>query len=324
VADDANVLRGITMSELGYVASEPTADLRSRLVTALRDVLIDHAVSLPLGNQHALVYVGALCEQGEATRYEIAEAAAGDEGFSATLLRLANSAALGGVTQIADLPSAVTRLGTRMVGTLAVAMPVMRLLAVPDDGMGAARKELHRHATRVGVLARDLAPRQIHPETALAAGLIHNVGLGVLSISAPVGFARVLRTAEAAADMARAETDVFGFTHAALGALMGKAWAYPDELLSAIEEHDAPAPSTRLAALVQVADLLVREAGIGIEPGGTVDPAVAAIAGIDLGEARARAGFLLGYRPDDGDVEPSEADIASARLIDSLDGLRLA
>jgi HD-like signal output (HDOD) protein len=310
------------MSELGHAAMEPAVDLRSRLVSALRDVLIDHAVSLPLGNQHALVYVGALCEQGEATRYEIAEAAAGDEGFSATLLRLANSAALGGVTQIADLPSAVTRLGTRMVGTLAVAMPVMRLLAVPEDGMGAARKELHRHATRVGVLARDLAPRDIHPESALAAGLVHNVGLAVLSISAPVGFARVLRTAETAAAMAGAEREVFGFTHGDLGVLMGKAWAYPDALLSAIEDHDSPEPSAPLAALVQVADLLVREAGIGIEPQGQLDPRVADIAGIDLDRARARARFLLGYQPDDEQIEPTEADIASARLIDSLDGLR--
>jgi HD-like signal output (HDOD) protein len=311
------------MSELGHVAIEPTVDLRSRLVTALRDVLIDHAVSLPLGNQHALVYVGALCEQGEATRYEIAEAAAGDEGFAATLLRLANSAALGGVTQIADLPSAVTRLGTRMVGTLAVAMPVMRLLAVPEDGMGAARKELHRHATRVGVLARDLAPRDIHPESALAAGLVHNVGLAVLSISAPVGFARVLRTADTASAMAGAEREVFGFTHGDLGALMGKAWAYPDALLSAIEDHDSPEPSTPLAALVQVADLLVRDAGIGIEPQGELAPRIAEIAGVDLDQARARARFLLGYQPDDEQqAEPTEADIASARLIDSLDGLR--
>ena len=84
------------------------------------------------------------------------------------------------------------------------------------------------------------------------------------------------------------EPDVFGFTHAELGGLLGRAWKYPDALVIAIGDHDREMPSTPLAALVGVADLLVRENGVGIEPPCEVGVRLARRAGLDLERARAR------------------------------------
>ena len=188
---------------------------------------------------------------------------------------------------ITNLPAAVTRLGTRMVRMLAVTAPTLRLLAAEDGDLVAVRREIRRHSIRVGVLARELAPPSIYAETALAAGLVHNVGLGVLSLYGKVGLRRTVELATPERPFGEVEPDVFGFTHAELGGLLGRAWTYPDALVIAIGEHDQETPSTPLAALVAVADLLVRENGVGIEPPCEVGVRLARRAGLDL-EQRAR------------------------------------
>src|SRR5690349_7768730 len=89
-------------------------------------------------------------------------------GDTAALLRVANSAASYSATRIADLPTAITRLGYRRVAALALGAPGLRMLQRPPDGLEGARWELHRHAIRVGLSARALAPAGVDPERALA------------------------------------------------------------------------------------------------------------------------------------------------------------
>jgi HD-like signal output (HDOD) protein len=230
--------------------------------------LLERSDTLPLGNRAALARIVALCDEDSATPAGIALEAARDEGFAALLMRLANSAESGSVTRVSELTTAVVRLGLRLVQGLALAAPGLRLLSGPNDSLGPARVELHRHAVRTGLAARLLAPDGVEPEQALAAGLLHNIGLNVLSLCEPQLFGAVVADIEAE----RAEV---GFTHAELGARLAERWSYPTALVDAIHEHGSDAPTTQLAAVVHVADRLVRRAGIGIEP--AVDPAPAAL-----------------------------------------------
>jgi HD-like signal output (HDOD) protein len=300
------------------------AELRARLSRGLLDSLVDKAVTLPMGSQPALARVASLCQYGSSSIAQIATAAAADPSFAATLLRIANSAASAPRWRVENLPTAITRLGTRMVGTLAIAAPTLRLLRAPEDELNEARREIHRHAIRVGVVARELAPPSIHPETALAAGLVHNLGLGVLSLYAKVGLRRVLELAAQGTPLSVTEPEVFGFTHAELGGMLAREWSYPEFLVVAVEEHDSPSPSSPLAALVQVADLLVREAGVGVEPPVEVDADVARHARLITYDARARAESLLHLDPNDeeavGQARPDE--LSGARLIQVLDELQ--
>jgi HD-like signal output (HDOD) protein len=298
-------------------AVSPLGELRERLVAELRERLLEQALSLPLGNQAALTRVAELCVEPEATAHAIAHEAGKDESFAATLLRVANSAALGSATRIEDLPAAVTRLGFRFVECLALAAPGLRLLTAPSDGLESARRDLHRHAVRVGVAARAIAPSSIDPERALAAGLLHNLGLAVLSLHARAGFRKLLEAGGRGEQLAEVEAKLFGFTHAELGAMLGKTWGYPDSLVEAIRDHDAPFPSSPLAALVQVADLLVRSSGLGVEAPAEPSQAVAALAGIETDRARIRVELLL----DVGDArgrEPACQDSALAEVLDAL------
>ena len=242
-------------------ATEPTArDER------FREELVERALALPVGDTQALLRVAELCEQRSVTPQLLALEVSHDESLSALLLRTANSAASYSAARIADLPTAITRLGLRRVAALALGAPGLQMLQRPADGLEWARFELHRHAIRVGLCARGLAPAGVDPERALAAGLLHNLGLHVIAAYAPQEFRYLLEAQERGEQIWEAEDWIFGFSHADLGALLAERWSYPLDLVVAIRDHDAPAPQTALGALVQVCDVLVRKLGVGIEP----------------------------------------------------------
>lgn len=300
--------------------------LRLRLAAELRDDLVERAVSLPPGSDPAPVHVAHLCRLQGVSSSQIARMAAADPGFAATLLRIANSTASAGSFPISDLQTAVTRLGTRMVGMLAVAAPTLRLLATPQGELSDVRREIYSHSIRVGVVAREIAPGSIHAETALAAGLVHNVGLGVLSLHAPVGLRRVLAASAPGLPLWALEGEVFGFSHAELGGLLAREWRYPDFLVGAIEEHDAEEPESPLAALVQVADLLVRESGVGVEPPMEIRTEVARMARLVPDQVYERTRWLLSVAPERTEAEAAlrPDELSAVQLIRAFDELERA
>jgi len=260
-------------------ATEPTArDER------FREELVERALALPVGDTQALLRVAELCEQPAVTPQLLALEVSHDESLSALLLRTANSAASYSAARIADLPTAITRLGLRRVAALALGAPGLQMLQRPADGLEWARFELHRHAIRVGLCARGLAPAGVDPERALAAGLLHNLGLHVIAAYAPQEFRYLLEAQERGEQFWEAEDWIFGFSHADLGARLATHWSYPADLVIAIGDHDIPEPRTPLARLVKIADLLVRESGIGVEPRQTL-PSCEEACGVDLEHA---------------------------------------
>jgi HD-like signal output (HDOD) protein len=239
-----------------------------------RAELIQRALALPVGNLAALGRVAALCEDENSSPADVAREAVEDEAFAALLLRQANSAASYAASRIGDVPAAVTRLGLKRVHALALGTPGLRMLHQPADGLDWARQELHRHATCVGLVARELAGPGVDPERALAAGLLHNLGLYVISAYAPAEFGYLLDAGSRREQFWEAEDWIFGFSHAELGASLAERWSYPLDLVVAIRDHDSPRPETALTALVQAADVLVLECGAGIEPIRPLPPAL--------------------------------------------------
>jgi HD-like signal output (HDOD) protein len=227
-----------------------------------------------------------LCGEPTSTAQGVALEAARDESFSALLLKLANSASSARASRVADLTTAVARLGFRLVQGLALAAPGLRLLAGPRDGLEEQRREIHRHAVRTALAARMLAPAGVDAERALTAGLVHNVGLNVVALYEPHAFRALLDGAAAERPFREVEHDVLGFTHAELGGLIAERWSYPPELIEVIRGHDDPEPDTQLAAVLRLADLLVRWMGVGVEPIEEPSFETLGLVGIDLDTAR--------------------------------------
>lgn len=261
----------------------------TRAVSGLKERLVEQAVALPLGDRSALMRAASLCADPQVAPSEIAFEAARDEAFSALLLKIANSTWSASRRPIADLTHAIVRLGTSLVQGIALAAPGLRLLEVPPDELTPARRELHRHAVRTGILARALSPDDLTAEQALAAGLVHNLGLNVLAVVATDTFRLLVDASKQGSQLVEVEETALGFTHAELGAAVAERWSYPTSLVCAIRDHDQEIPVAPVTAVVQLADLLARTRGIGIEP-----PNPAALALADPGGAAAvRAAQLL-------------------------------
>lgn len=260
--------------------------------TILRDALLERAMNLPMADQRTLWRIAELCRDPDTDAREVALQAQQDEGFAAMLMRLANSAWSASSTRIGDLPTAVSRLGMTFVESLAMATPGMRLAASGGWKYAGPRRKLHRHAVRTGLAARALAPRPLNPEEALVGGLVHNIGLSVIAVLEPDLFGELLDVADAGERLCLFEEERLGFTHAEIGALLAERWGYPTQHVAAIVDHDHDG-ATGMAALVRIADLLGRDAGVGVEAAEPIDLELAARAGVDLPAARARLAPLF-------------------------------
>lgn len=100
--------------------------------------------------------------------------------LSARVVAMANSVVFNrSGRQITDVRTAVTRLGFRTVRTLAAALVTRQLAGAPEGGVARAMAvRLWEHTAHVASLAHILARRVTRqdPETALFAGIIHEVG----------------------------------------------------------------------------------------------------------------------------------------------------
>jgi hypothetical protein len=100
--------------------------------------------------------------------------------LAARCVALANSAAYQrSGTVVTDVGNAVGRLGLRTVGMLAQAIIVRQLAGSPKDAVRqGVIARLWEHTAHVASLARLIAQRVTHldPETALFAGLVHDIG----------------------------------------------------------------------------------------------------------------------------------------------------
>jgi HD-like signal output (HDOD) protein len=253
----------------------------------VRDQVIDLVDELP-ANGAVAARVAALCDDPDSSAAGVAHEAARDEALVALLLRMANSGfyAVGG--HVGDLRLAVSRLGLAAVRSIALGSPALALLASKHDGLDGVRAQLRQHSTRTGLAAWNLAPVGADAEEALAAGIVHNIGLSALAAAAPANLRAVVTAVEQGASFREAEESELGYTHAELGALLAQKWSYPLGLVLAIGDHDADASGTPLTRVVRLSDLLVRERGVGIEP---AEPE--ALEAMEPDEARARVAPLL-------------------------------
>lgn len=278
----------------------------------LRDRLLDEAESLELGNPETFWRVASLCRDPRADARDVALEIQRDEGFAANVLRLANSAYFASNQRIGDLPTAVARLGFEVIEGLAVSIQGARLAGSVRDGLTPHRRELHRHSIRTGLAARMIGQGDVDHEQALAAGLVHNLGLTVISLLVPDVFRRLLDAAAAGHQLRESEEELLEFTHAELGGMLAERWRYPLPLVMAIVDHDNP-EALGLPALIQVSDRLARQAGVGVEAPEEISAHLARQADVDLDRARERVAPLFQAAARAEGAEDGDAPVPTSR-----------
>ncbi|MFO1497041.1 MAG: HDOD domain-containing protein [Verrucomicrobiota bacterium] len=199
---------------------------------------------------------------------QISEVIRRDPSLTARLLRLVNSVYYGLTTPISSIEEAVFYLGVRQIRQLATVTPVIEDFQRMVGKSLFAWREFWRHCIGVAIMTREVISCVQVPtdESDYVAGLVHDVGKIVMASSFPAHFYAVQnRAAEEGASLMQIEREVFGMTHAELGALYLRNHHLPKAIVDTAEFHHRPelAAGNPIVAAVQVADLLVRHAKLG-------------------------------------------------------------
>lgn len=164
---------------------------------------------------------------------ELANALELDAALTARLLRVANSAYYSRGSRVTNVPRAVVTVGFATVQALAAA-------AVTGlDDTATLPSGFWDHSAQVahgsGLLARHFG---VAANDAFAAGLLHDLGEGVMCRIAPNVWAE-LETATSADSPERLqmELDLFGATHDRVGERILRAWHLPDSLCDTVGTH---------------------------------------------------------------------------------------
>jgi HD-like signal output (HDOD) protein len=179
---------------------------------------------------------------------QIARIVGSDAGLAARVLTLANSAALNRTGRaVADLKTAINRIGHNNVRTAAVSFAIAQLRRASElRNIAQDLERVWQEATLVAALAYSIGGRcQVNADESMLAGLLHNVGkLYIL--------ARANRHEHLFRDPA-AMAQVLRDWHASVGKAIVENWGFPEHIAEAIGEHEN---IDRMTGKGDVADVL--------------------------------------------------------------------
>jgi putative nucleotidyltransferase with HDIG domain len=192
-----------------------------------------------------------------------------DQVLVAKMLAMVNSPFYGLNRTIRTIKEAVMVLGFRGVRSLVLATSTAKFLQRDFGCYGHQPKGLWLHAVCVAAGARRLARAcklsLDDAEVLFVAGLLHDIGKLLLVSYLNEGGA-VVAPGTGASELERAR---LGIDHAEAGALVTNKWNLAAEIQQVIRAHHSPAdPSTsRMVAIVRLADAVAHEHGVGYQPG---------------------------------------------------------
>lgn len=213
-------------------------------------------------------------QREEASLRRVSEIVGRDPGMAAKVLQLANSPVFGHRRRVDSLDQAVCLLGCDTIKVLAAWLGVAGSMPLSKHF---SAEQFSAHAMRVALLAAAIVEAEggdtlLRNQTFLA-GLLHEIGLLIVTSHFPDESLRARqRSRELAIPKWRIEKEIFGATHAEVGAYLVSLWGISAEIAATIAFHLQPAraegraPAAMLAA-VHVADLLAD----GVRPGADDD-----------------------------------------------------
>lgn len=213
--------------------------------------------------------VAALTQDPDTSTRAIAEAIGYDPILGARVLRAANSPLYYLERDVTTLTMAVNAIGNDGINLMVVASAASD--AFQRKGRPLAEETtLWGHSLAVGLAAREIMSLMglRGTDQGFICGLLHDIGKLLLLRYDLDAYQQLVNQIEEP-DFLAAEVAMFGYTHAQVGALVAKRWNLPDAICNAIYHHHQPAQnpqSMAMARVIEVADELANNAGIGFQP----------------------------------------------------------
>lgn len=168
-----------------------------------------------------------------------------DPAMTAKLLQVASSAFFNTSASVADVESAIMRLGFRTLRSLTGSCGAFECAPRGSDAPSTSVEALQRRSLAVARTASGMAKLPEDASVAYMAGLLCDVGQLVLACTAPerlyVTQAEALQTGVSAHV---AEKSTWGTTHAEIGAFLLGLWGLPFQVVEAVANHHAPERQT--------------------------------------------------------------------------------
>ena len=226
------------------------------------------SLQLPMFNPIVLELQEALRDE-DSTPAKIEATIAKVPALAGQVLRMANSSAFAGLTQVATVKQAVMRLGMKPVARLAIAASQMNLYRSKSALVGVHMGALWRQAYACAIGASWVAEKTGRPalaEPAFLAGLLHDIGKLLILRALEEIAARESNEFLSAALV----EEMLESLHGDLGFALMKRWNLPETYCTVGRDHhcEQPDPSNVLLAIVRLLDQVCAKMGIG----GSADP----------------------------------------------------
>jgi HD-like signal output (HDOD) protein len=201
------------------------------------------------------------------TMTKVGELIAQDIGMTAKILQLVNSAHFGLHVETSNPVHAAKMLGPTTIRALVLTSEVFSQFD-QNKVAGVVLAKLLEHSQRVGALARTIAELEGEDKNtiddAFLAGILHDTGKLVLAGNLPEQYADAVKlAAEQEVPLWQAEQELFGGTHAEVGAYLVGLWGISDPIVESLAFHHQPSYclDTRfsLVTAVHVANILQHE-----------------------------------------------------------------
>lgn len=192
-----------------------------------------------------------------------------DQALSAFVLRVANSSFSASNRTIGNVRDAVIRLGSGRILEMLISKCVRGIMKKPLAQYGYSEDDLWRHSVASAIAAENLNRYAKINISGLSftAALLHDIGKLLMIRGFPENEMRKIWDImkDNHVSWADAEKELFGFTHAEVGAYMAQLWKLPEHIERAIRYHNTVDTDFDLVTdSVRVANVVARAIGQGI------------------------------------------------------------
>jgi len=193
-----------------------------------------------------------------------------DQGMTANLLKICNSAYFGLTKKIVSIQQAVAYLGLEKVASLVVMGNSADNLQEAQTGYDLTEGDLWRYSVSSALIAQDLAERRGFKNVYLifTAALLKDIGKVILNTYVRESFEEIIKMVqELDVTFLEAEKRVIGIDHAELGAKVAESWNFSPDMVDIIKNHHEPgnAPDNDLSIpIIYLADSICMMIGIGV------------------------------------------------------------
>ncbi|GAB7022646.1 HDOD domain-containing protein [Salidesulfovibrio brasiliensis] len=182
-------------------------------------------------------------QDSNASMDDIAETISFDQGLTARILSLANSAYYGLQAEVSSVQRAAAVLGLCEIRNIVMTIGVTSLAEKYEVPKQFSLRDYWTHQFLTADQARHISKSlgKGVPDTLFTAGLLHDIGKLITALKRPVDWQVMAETAvtKGIPDY-KAEDGYWGMDHAVIGALVLKYWDLPPELVEPVNWHHAP------------------------------------------------------------------------------------